>query len=336
MTTFLDAADEIYRAGLDERETEEAFALFFKARAGLQAVHVKATMDLFNIEAVLGGFEMAALLGRLNGLNTDEVSRLPAATRRVIAATLERRIIFSHEEDRIRPPVPYESFVELLQRIAKSPVGPVSVITFNYDIALDYALRYVPMAVDYCLGDPVPNALPLMKLHGSLNWARCAKCDAVQPMPTDDYFTRRRILGPAPDGLFRLPITADLPRKEHCGQPCPRDPLIVPPTWNKAQYHKSIAKVWQRAAAELSEAENIIVVGYSLPDSDEFFHYFLPLGIIGPNIIRRVIVCDIVEKVRGHYERLLSHATRGRFEMYPAQFSQAIQGFRNKLGLASS
>jgi len=138
---------------------------------------------------------------------------------------------------------------------------------------------------------------PLMKLHGSLNWAQCAKCQTVL---RDEYFNRRRILGPAPDAVFRLPITVDLDQQQHCDQPCSKDPLIVPPTWNKAQYHKSIAKVWQRAARELSDAENIIVIGYSLPDSDQFFHYFLPLGIV---------------------------------ELVPSKFSDAMHTIRDGMGL---
>ncbi len=334
MTTFLDAAEAIQRAGADDAATQAAFDLFFKARDLLQEVHIKANMDLFNIEAVLGAFEMAGLLGRFRGLQAEEVAQLPGAARRVITATLERRIVFEHTADnKILPPTPYQPFVGMLELIKKSPLGGVSLITFNYDVALDYALRYVPITIDYCLGEPVPNALPLMKLHGSLNWARCEKCGTVVPLLTDDYFNRHQIRGPAPDGVFRLPITAGLKALEHCQQACSGDPLIVPPTWNKAQYHQTIGKVWQRAAAELSEAENIIVVGYSLPNSDEFFRYFLPLGIVGPNIIRRVIICDKDAAVVRQYEVLLSEAARGRLQPFPGLFSQAVQGLINKLGV---
>jgi hypothetical protein len=114
--------------------------------------------------------------------------------------------------------------------------------------------------------------------------------------------------------------------------------MIVPPTWNKAQYHDSIAKVWQRAAKELSEAENIIVVGYSLPDSDEFFHYFLPLGIVGPNIIKRIFVCDPDQDqtVEARYRRLLAQSTLQRFEMWRTRFSDVIPSLRNRLGVGSS
>jgi hypothetical protein len=334
MTTFLNAAETIHRRGAGDPKVQEAFDLFFKARARLQDVHIKAHMDLFNIEAVLGAFEMAGLLGQLRGLGVDEVGRLSAATRRVIARTLEQNIAFPHDADNhILPPKPYEHFVDLLQRIGKSTLGGVSVITFNYDVALDYALRHVPLDIDYSLGKPVPNALPLLKLHGSLNWAQCSKCGEVLPSSIDDYFKNRRILGPAPDEVFHLPITVDLRFLKHCDEECAGDPLIVPPTWNKAQYHGSVARVWRRAAAELSEAENIIVIGYSLPNSDEFFRYFLPLGIIGPNIIRRVIVCDPDPATVQRYEGILSQATRSRLEPYKAKFSDAIYGLINKLGI---
>jgi len=89
-------------------------------------------------------------------------------------------------------------------------------------------------------------------------------------------------------------------------------------------------------ARELSDAETIIVIGYSLPDSDEFFHYFLPLGIIGPNIIRRIIVFDPNEQVGDHYRRLLSQAVLGRFELVPAKFSDAMHTIRARLNLHGS
>ena len=51
------------------------------------------------------------------------------------------------------------------------------------------------------------------------------------------------------------------------------DSAIVPPTWDKAKYRNSIRNVWQYAAQALSEAENIIVAGFSLPSTDDFFKY---------------------------------------------------------------
>lgn len=64
-------------------------------------------------------------------------------------------------------------------------------------------------------------------------------------------------------------------------------PVIVPPTWNKTQYHGDLTKVWQRAASSLSEARNVFFCGYSLPESDYFFRYLFALGSLSKTEIKR-------------------------------------------------
>jgi len=59
----------------------------------------------------------------------------------------------------------------------------------------------------------------------------------------------------------------------NCCGPINGSPVIVPPTWNKTQNAPSIATVWREAANQLSDAENIFVSGYSLPQTDEFFKH---------------------------------------------------------------
>ena len=54
--------------------------------------------------------------------------------------------------------------------------------------------------------------------------------------------------------------------------------MIVPPTWNKTEYHSNLSHVWHEAAVELGSARNIYVFGYSLPETDSFFRYLFALG----------------------------------------------------------
>jgi hypothetical protein len=82
-----------------------------------------------------------------------------------------------------------------------------------------------------------------------------------------------------------LNIASLLKEVTHCGKPALNDPVIVPPTWNKTQYHKEIGGVWTEAAKHLSEAENIFIIGYSLPDTDQFFRYLYSLGTVGDTLI---------------------------------------------------
>ncbi len=66
------------------------------------------------------------------------------------------------------------------------------------------------------------------------------------------------------------------------------EPFIVPPTWNKTEYHAHISPVWERAAQEISEARNLYIIGYSLPETDYFFRHLLSLALAGGPQIRRL------------------------------------------------
>jgi hypothetical protein len=117
----------------------------------------------------------------------------------------------------------------------------------------------------------------------------------------------------------------------HCGQPCSPEPVLIPPTWNKTQHHGSITRVWARAARELSEAENIVIVGYSMPETDQFFRYLIALGTVGTAFIRNVLVCDPDANVSRRFEALLSSATRTRLFHLDAGFADAVGELKNRL-----
>src|SRR5258706_11739933 len=38
------------------------------------------------------------------------------------------------------------------------------------------------------------------------------------------------------------------------------EPVIVPPSWNKSDYHQTLSNVWAAAATDLSEAEYIFII----------------------------------------------------------------------------
>ena len=60
----------------------------------------------------------------------------------------------------------------------------------------------------------------------------------------------------------------------------------------KTEYHNSLSIVWKKAAQLLSEAENIFVIGYSLPESDSFFRYLYGLGTVGDFMLKRFWIFD--------------------------------------------
>src|SRR5713101_2329677 len=106
MYEFLDVAERLRR---QNEVTDEAryFDLVRKGRIALQRVFAKSHLDIGNVEKVFGAFEMARHIRRLGDLTEQEVSDLPLAARRVIAATLERSISYPANREKVFPPGPY-------------------------------------------------------------------------------------------------------------------------------------------------------------------------------------------------------------------------------------
>jgi hypothetical protein len=101
-------------------------------------------------------------------------------------------------------------------------------------------------------------------------------------------------------------------------------PVIVPPSWNKADSHKSVAQVWKRAAIELSEAEYIYVVGYSLPETDSFFRQLFALGTVGDNLLRGFDVYNPDLSREDSFRKILGPGARSRFKFKPVDFKDAF------------
>jgi hypothetical protein len=122
-----------------------------------------------------------------------------------------------------------------------------------------------------------------------------------------------------------LEVSDSLPELEHCGVCLNKVPVIVPPTWNKSSYHGALSNVWSTAAQELSEARNIYVFGYSLPESDQFFRYLFALGTFGPSRIRRFWVFDPDASVEQRYLRFIGKGIRNRFQYYDRCFYNDVR-----------
>jgi SIR2-like domain len=138
-----------------------------------------------------------------------------------------------------------------------------TIITFNYDLLVEDSLRHLSLTYDYglhsptvefdhtarCAKIPDPQALKLLKLHGSVNWATA-----------DEQHPRVTIFGD-----YQAVLDAN------------RDPLLVPPTWRKQ--FTELSAVWDEAVASLQTATRIIIIGYSMPPIDQHFKYLLAAGL---------------------------------------------------------
>ncbi len=323
MADFLDVADDLTKQNL-AKEAQEDFNLVFKARAELQQAHSKAQLDIRNLESVFAAFEMAKLLELLGSLTPEEISRLSEAMKTLIVTTLELSIYLPVSDQRVRPSPPYESFSKLIKGLVDAR-RTVSIITLNYDLCLDFALHSLGVPVSYCLGgESDERGTRYFKLHGSMNWAQCSSCNKVVAWKLPDYF-RKFGCGPWLDVTSaRLNVASKMERFTHCGDSSVEGVFIVPPTWNKAQYHEQLGTVWRAAANELKDAKEVYIIGFSLPPTDFFFRQFYALASIGPTLLRRFWVFNPDESVESRFSDLLVPQVMSRFKFFPDRFNEAI------------
>jgi len=326
MNNFLDCAYDLLRlktSGVIEVEKE--FVNVFDAIAELQGVHSKSYLDLDNIEILFGTIEMGLLLCRLGDRNKESITNLRSSLITLIYKTLENSIKFPVRNERLFPPKPYDAFISILKdaESKQPPQDPhgFSFITFNYDLCLDFALNYYRYRYDYCL-EPTnaPNGLPLLKLHGSINWGSSSD-DIIVPFNISDAHFRD--LYDYDHVIFNL--GSRLSTKYYKEKPL-IGPIIVPPTWNKNSYHGQLSNVWSRAAFELSLAENIFVIGYSLPETDSFFRYLYALGSESKTRLRNFIVInpDKSGKTKDRFSELIGRGIESRFEYIELPFQEGI------------
>jgi hypothetical protein len=104
-------------------------------------------------------------------------------------------------------------------------------------------------------------------------------------------------------------------RCDGCGHVDTMDPVIVSPTWSKRVQGSPMAEVWRAAVAALKSAHQIVVVGYSMPDSDTFFQYMLGIALTENARLQRVVVVnpDPTKEFRDRFGRVFDQRFRGKF-----------------------
>jgi len=339
MTDFLDVANDLLRTKQVE-DKRLHFDRVFNAIGELQSVHSKAQLDLNNIESVFNALELGRIIQRVPGIDTAEIPKVIASLRELIVKTLETTIVFPTAASYIGVPRPYEAFAGLIKHLRSqaSPVQTVSVVTFNYDIAADMALYRAGFGPDYVIeSDPRSrDQVRLLKLHGSLNWATEKVSRKIRPLHLSDYLQRYTIPGfTGQFGEAKVPIGAQLAEyflKYGSLVEVEPEPVIVPPSWNKADYHQTLSNVWAAAADDLSKAEYIFVIGYSLPETDSLFRHLYALGSVGKSGLRKIIVYNPEKLIDGgvdaRFRALLGPGAIARYDYQQMTFEAAIEDMK--------
>jgi len=267
---------------------------------------------------------------------------------RVLALTLSVAGRAAQTSDRLA------AFTKYVRAILSEGHATVSFISLNYDVLLDDALRdcvrdriiddydYGILLSDvtepYGLGRPQQfrcrHGLLLLKPHGSLNLVYCSHKQA--PYGEGFYYSPT-------EPIAAVAHTLKCPG---CGNPL--KPLLIPPLYNKGDFiaasaYKSPRIAWRstpetyrkhcdhRIKEILGRADEITVVGYSLPPYDYDFRSLLTTSLMGnPNrkYLRLTLVTKgdqtAVETLRSQFERLVGSVNvaeaKGFYEYLIARF----------------
>ena len=161
---------------------------------------------------------------------------------------------------------------------------PTSVISANWDILLDNSIyqaifqKGYDAVVDYCcyissrdendssvkpglekLGQGGFN-VKLLKLHGSLNWLQCPRCARLYAR-----FSKKEAIHNFEEQNSCRHCDKNFSEEE--GNHLLSANLIMP-TYIKDLSNPQYKIIWQNAGIEISEAEKIVFIGYSLPSAD--------------------------------------------------------------------
>lgn len=177
-----------------------------------------------------------------------------------------------------------------------------NVLTFNYDLVVEKCLSSHTDGFSYIgyggLSGSSPNSVPVVKLHGSLNWVQTGFSQPIlqQTEPVEPFYDR--------DAPFRF-----------------RQPAIIPPVFQKNlmapstdQLQILINQQWAYAESVLKEATHLVFIGYRFPDTDQHSRDFFERVCGKSDVRKKIFYCGKCK------------------ENGPVKLDDDLKGFLGKLG----
>jgi len=210
----------------------------------------------------------------------------------------------------------------LLQLVRYWQATGTTVITFNYDMLVEavwlttaadhswsdlYTVPIAPIAsrVGAVLsGEGNPDGMRLMKLHGSLNWRYSGPSS---PAGDQVFDVGLRPWGQGTSTFYEDEETLSADKV----------PLIVPPAAIKSPYYvnNTIGALWRQAAEALRQADELVIMGFSLPPSDQIVSSMLATELNDQAVIVPVdfgkAVVDNLKRIVDEERIVTDYAGRG-------------------------
>lgn len=137
-----------------------------------------------------------------------------------------------------------------------------SIISFNYDLLVEEALTNLNIPYDYCIENKrnSDKCIELLKLHGSINWGENAESKTR-------YSVHESYSHLLKEG---------------------KTPQLVPPTWRKI-FTGPLRQIWDQSVKSLEKATRIIIIGFSVPNTDNHFKYLMAAGLQNNISLREIV-----------------------------------------------
>jgi hypothetical protein len=160
----------------------------------------------------------------------------------------------------------------VLEEFLKGIEADDTVISLNYELLIDNAIvQTLQQPINYGVETRIQQrnshkkvfesgagGIALYKLHGSLNWLYCPSCQEIVVTQSDEGVQY----------IFNLSQQSSKGVCDQCGSRY--EPLIITPSLTKSYANLLLNAIWRQAEDRLARADQIVFVGYSLPDADAY------------------------------------------------------------------
>lgn len=154
-------------------------------------------------------------------------------------------------------------------------------ISFNYDLVVEELLYSSGKNYNYCLNSPQFSQLSqpwvkLLKLHGSINLYYCPECGEVFTFSPGQAAHPLPVLVQSADSEHRTEMVCLACLK--AGSSIHLKHFIIAPTLFKSYTLSTLRRLWFQALELLAAADEIIFIGYSLPEADILSYQLFDFG----------------------------------------------------------
>jgi hypothetical protein len=160
----------------------------------------------------------------------------------------------------------------VLEEFLKGIEADDTVISLNYEPLIDNAIvQTLKQPINYGIEaraqqrnsrkkvpETKPHGIALYKLHGSLNWLYCPSCQEILVTQSDEGVQY----------IFSVHLQTSKGVCDQCGSRY--EPLIITPSLTKSYPNPLLNEIWRQAEDQVARADQLVFVGYSLPDADAY------------------------------------------------------------------